>query len=96
MGRLKRGCLHPGPPVPGAVCNVPKSMQVTIYCSPSVSHGVEVAIKKRDLFLPWFFFVPRSLRNIGKPSVVAHVFNPSTREAEAGDALRSRPAWCTE
>ena len=25
--------------------------------------------------------------------VVAHVFNPSTQEAEAGGFLNSRPAW---
>jgi hypothetical protein len=31
-----------------------------------------------------------------KPGVVAHAFNPSTREAEAGGFLSSRPAWSTE
>jgi hypothetical protein len=29
-------------------------------------------------------------------AVVAHAFNPSTWEAEAGGFLRSRPAWSTE
>jgi hypothetical protein len=29
-------------------------------------------------------------------AVVAHAFNPSTREAEAGEFLSSRPAWSTE
>jgi hypothetical protein len=28
--------------------------------------------------------------------VVAHAFNPSTQEAEAGGFLSSRPAWSTE
>jgi hypothetical protein len=28
--------------------------------------------------------------------VAAHAFNPSTREAEAGGFLSSRPAWSTE
>jgi hypothetical protein len=28
--------------------------------------------------------------------MVAHAFNPSTREAEAGGFLSSRPAWSTE
>jgi hypothetical protein len=28
--------------------------------------------------------------------VVAHTFNPSTREAEAGGFLSLRPAWSTE
>jgi hypothetical protein len=31
-----------------------------------------------------------------KPSVVAHAFNPSTQEAEAGEFLSSRPAWSIE
>jgi major histocompatibility complex class I len=31
-----------------------------------------------------------------KPGLVAHAFNPSTREAEAGGFLSSRPAWSTE
>jgi hypothetical protein len=29
-------------------------------------------------------------------AVVAHAFNPSTWEAEAGRFLNSRPAWSTE
>jgi hypothetical protein len=29
-------------------------------------------------------------------AVVAHTFNPSTQEAEAGGFLSSRPAWSTE
>jgi hypothetical protein len=31
-----------------------------------------------------------------KPGVVAHTFNPSTQEAEAGGFLSSRPAWSTK
>jgi hypothetical protein len=30
------------------------------------------------------------------PGVVAHAFNPSTWEAEAGGFLSSRPAWSTK
>jgi hypothetical protein len=30
---------------------------------------------------------------VAEPSVVAHAFNPSTREEEAGGFLSSRPAW---
>jgi hypothetical protein len=33
---------------------------------------------------------------IQKPGVVVHAFNPSTREAEAGRFLSSRPVWSTE
>jgi hypothetical protein len=31
-----------------------------------------------------------------RPGVVAHTFNPSTFEAEAGRFLSSRPAWSTK
>jgi hypothetical protein len=31
-----------------------------------------------------------------EPGVVVHAFNPSTREAEAGGFLSSRPAWSTK
>jgi major histocompatibility complex class I len=36
------------------------------------------------------------LKKSWKPGVVAHAFNPSTREAEAGGFLSSRPAWSTK
>jgi hypothetical protein len=38
----------------------------------------------------------QSLFATSKPGVVAHAFNPSTREAEAGGFLSSRPAWSTK
>jgi hypothetical protein len=36
------------------------------------------------------------IENKIKPGVAAHAFNPSTREAEAGGFLSSRPAWSTK
>jgi hypothetical protein len=35
-------------------------------------------------------------RMYSEPGVVAHTFNPSTWEAEAGGFLSSRPLWATE
>jgi major histocompatibility complex class I len=37
-----------------------------------------------------------SLKPHGGPGMVAHAFKPSTREAEAGGFLSSRPAWSTK
>jgi hypothetical protein len=42
---------------------------------------------ERNIF---FFFLNH------QPGMVAHAFNPSTWEAEAGGFLSSRPAWFTE
>jgi hypothetical protein len=36
------------------------------------------------------------LKKKKKPGMVAHAFSPSTREAEAGRFLKSRPAWSTD
>jgi hypothetical protein len=46
----------------------------------------------------WFFLKldKTFIKTNHKPGVVAHAFNPSTREAEAGGFLSSRPAWSTE
>jgi hypothetical protein len=38
----------------------------------------------------------KHLKKKKKPSMVAHAFNPSTREAEAGGFLSSRSAWSTK
>jgi hypothetical protein len=37
-----------------------------------------------------------TLKNSNKLGMVAHSFNPSTWEAEAGGFLSSRPAWSTK
>jgi hypothetical protein len=41
-------------------------------------------------------YINKSLKNKIKPGVVAHAFNPSTWEAEAGGFLSLRPAWSTK
>jgi hypothetical protein len=43
------------------------------------------------------FKIVNKLKNISiSQGMVAHAFNPSTQEAEAGGFLSSRPAWSTE
>jgi hypothetical protein len=52
--------------------------------------------KSEVLIIDGFFFSFKK-KNICSRAVVAHAFNPSTREAEAeaGGFLSSRPAWST-
>jgi hypothetical protein len=38
----------------------------------------------------------RWIKRVKQPGVVAHAFNPSTQEAEAGRFLSLRPAWSTK
>jgi hypothetical protein len=45
---------------------------------------------RRCFGLVWIVF------EMEEPGVVAHAFNPSTWEAEAGGFLSSRPPWSTE
>jgi hypothetical protein len=40
--------------------------------------------------------ISKNEKDTGHQAVVAHAFNPSTWEAEAGGFLSSRPAWSTE
>jgi hypothetical protein len=54
-----------------------------------------------DIWIPvpeiWIQLIQhRVLKRPSSPGVVAHAFNPSTREAEAGGFLSLRPAWSTE
>jgi major histocompatibility complex class I len=38
----------------------------------------------------------QQLKALAVPGMVAHAFNPSTWEADAGGFLSSRPAWSTK
>jgi major histocompatibility complex class I len=40
--------------------------------------------------------IPTFIKILLEPGVVAHAFNPSTWEAEAGGFLSSWPAWSTK
>jgi hypothetical protein len=42
-----------------------------------------------------FKYVKKEMKKM-EPGVVAHAFNPSTWEAEAGRILSLRPAWSTK
>jgi hypothetical protein len=44
-------------------------------------------------YIARFYFKKKKKK---KPGVMAHAFDPSTREAEAGGFLSSRPAWSTK
>jgi hypothetical protein len=50
-------------------------------------------LKGKDIPLGNYFDDKNVFVELG---VVAHAFNPSTREVEAGGFLSSRPAWSTE
>jgi hypothetical protein len=61
-------------------------MVLKCFNLPSSPPPTRCSEKKRKVIKIW-----------GKwPGVVAHAINPSTREAEAGGFLSSRPAWSTK
>jgi hypothetical protein len=64
----------------------PSELHVWALSSGGMFGGAERAICAWD----WF------KSSCNKPGVVVHAFNPSTREAEAGGFLGSRPAWSTK
>jgi hypothetical protein len=50
-----------------------------------------------ELTPPCFYLLSAGIKSVyHRWAVVAHAFNPSTWEAEAGGFLSSRPAWSTE
>jgi hypothetical protein len=54
-------------------------------------------IKTKANKKPWqITFYEKNKEVVRSRAVVVHTFNPSTREAEAGRFLSSRPAWSTE
>jgi hypothetical protein len=66
-------------------------MQIDLYPSPCT--------KLKSKWLKDLNIKPETLNLIEEKvelGVVAHSFNPSAEEAEAGRFLSSRPAWCTK
>jgi hypothetical protein len=51
---------------------------------------------KEGIRLLIFVVITKEIKLKLLPGVVAHPFNPSTREAEAGRFLSSRTAWSTK
>jgi hypothetical protein len=55
--------------------------------------GVSRESMKLQMIIPHYNI---SIKGHAEPGVVVQAFNPSTREAEAGGFLSSRPAWSTK
>jgi hypothetical protein len=49
--------------------------------------------KTRGLIL---FALHEVFKDLFKPGMVTHTFNPSTQEAETSRSLNLRPSWCTK
>jgi hypothetical protein len=56
----------------------------------SIGHAKLLVLLRVSWLCKW------TLKKSSQPGMVAHAFNPSTWEAEAGEFLSSRPAWSTE
>jgi hypothetical protein len=70
----------------------PDSQVPGMHCDADI-HIAKLSIKKNNFIRKIRLTSSRFFLSLG---VVAHAFNPSTREAEAGGFLSSRPAWSTE
>jgi hypothetical protein len=55
-----------------------------------IAQGLQIVLHRSETFSPC------SQEFTAQPGVVAHAFNPSTWEAEAGGFLSSRLAWSTK
>jgi hypothetical protein len=67
-----------------------------IFTNPKFNRGLISNIYKEHKKLDSREQSNHTLKTGVKPGVVAHVFNPSTWEAEEGESLSSRPAWSTK
>jgi hypothetical protein len=79
-------CRH----VPSEGVRSPEA-RVTDSCNP---HDLDTEYQTQVLWMSCAMNCNQSFKT--QPGVVAHAFNPSTREAEAGGFLSSRPAWSTK
>jgi hypothetical protein len=71
-----------------SIPNHMKAHNVLIYIK-SINQSINLLKKQKER--PYL-----KTKNKKKPGMVAHAFNPSTREAEAGGFLSSRSTWSTE
>jgi hypothetical protein len=71
-------------------------MWLSIPSSHSKVSVATVPVMSCSFSLLEHLYIHGTYTNLYRLSVVAHAFNPSTWEAEAGEFLNLRPAWSTE
>jgi hypothetical protein len=70
-------------------------LHINIHTTQSKIHFQKAKLKKICMY--FMELICNKIKNLNvEPGVVAHTFNPSTREAEAGGFLSSRPTWSTK
>ena len=75
-------------------CSV--GMEQSFLLLPHTTNDLAFLLSAKAAMLVYFQILPNIKKNASKERLMSHVFNPSTREAEAGGFLSLRPAWSTK
>ena len=78
------------------VFNVRKNLTGTVYCTPPTPQEQNTRVFLPSVRTTFILFFSSLNNSCLSWAVVAHAFNLSTWEAEAGRFLSFRPAWSTE